>query len=414
MHQTKHTGKYLMNYGLNQSKCDMDVLSQFRENGQAVWLEEVCQTSLRDGSLRSLVDDFGVTGATISPAGLWRAITSGPGYNGVIRDRLQAGVSGNELMQDLLIRDVAHTADILRPVYERTDRVDGWVVMPLSPLLCSQKQSDLQEGTILSQVDRRNVLLSIPGIYKSPERIEKTVVAGHSLALTPICSAAHYRRVAESYFHGIERRIAAGMKSRVPVFAVVPLGSIVRLLSDHIECENAILLSVCIAEEIYKAMEMLNSSRRCQKIFGAGGRPLRIIWETSRLENAPLAGIVLSMLSRPQTIMALPKAAVEILGRPDSTKAELLRVVEDQLDRTRNAKELRTLYRDFEDTLQLEIASEDERVWIQLMDCIAKKSANITQQPIFHGGEQHHASIHGSLRTIPGGRHISGGEFRKG
>jgi transaldolase len=111
--------------------------------GQSLWLDNITREILDNGTLRRYIDDFSVTGLTSNPTIFDAAIGNTSAYDSSIRQKAQAGLADEELFVELALEDLRRAADLFRPVYERTQGIDGWVSMEVSPLL-----ADDTKGTI--------------------------------------------------------------------------------------------------------------------------------------------------------------------------------------------------------------------------------------------------------------------------
>src|SRR6516164_2368592 len=103
--------------------------------GQSIWLDNITRDLLNSGTLKRYIDEFSVTGLTSNPTIFDHAIKNSPAYDAAIRDRLAQGKSGEALFFELALEDIIRAADLFRPIFDKTDGVDGWVSLEVSPLL---------------------------------------------------------------------------------------------------------------------------------------------------------------------------------------------------------------------------------------------------------------------------------------
>ena len=114
--------------------------------GQSLWLDNITRDLLTSGTLQRYIAELSVTGLTSNPTIFDHAIKSGTAYDAAIRERLRAGKSGEKLFFEIALEDITRAADLFRPVHERTDGVDGWVSLEVSPLLAYDTQHDPARG----------------------------------------------------------------------------------------------------------------------------------------------------------------------------------------------------------------------------------------------------------------------------
>ena len=131
---------------------------------QSLWLDNITRELLDNGTLQRYIDEYAITGLTSNPTIFDEAIGSSTAYDAGIRDKTQAGLSGEALFVELALEDLRRAADLFRPVFAATDGVDGWVSMELSPLLAADTAGSIEAAErIHRQGDRANLFVKIPG-----------------------------------------------------------------------------------------------------------------------------------------------------------------------------------------------------------------------------------------------------------
>src|SRR5437870_13027830 len=103
--------------------------------GQSLWLDNITRNLLRTGVLRRYIDELSVTGLTSNPTIFDHAIKNSSDYDAAIRKKLNEDKSEEELFFELALEDLTRAADLFRPIFDRTNGVDGWVSLEVSPLL---------------------------------------------------------------------------------------------------------------------------------------------------------------------------------------------------------------------------------------------------------------------------------------
>ena len=184
--------------------------------GQSLWLDNITRDLLDNGTLKRYIDDLSVTGLTSNPTIFDHAIKNSAVYDAAIRKKIKEGKSGEALFFELALEDLRRAADLFRPIWDRTDGVDGWVSLEVSPLLAYDTASTLAAAKSLhARAGRPNFLIKIPGTTEGLPAIEEAIFAGVPVNVTLLFSREHYVAAAEAFMRGIERRIAAGLKSDV-------------------------------------------------------------------------------------------------------------------------------------------------------------------------------------------------------
>src|SRR5258708_14833784 len=200
----------------------MKATRQLHELGQSLWLDNITRDLLDRGTLASYIADDSVTGLTSNPTIFENAIKNSTAYDASIREKRRAGKSGEDLFFELALEDLTRAADLFRPIYERTNGVDGWVSLEVSPLLAYDTARTIAAAKELSaRANRPNLFIKIPGTKEGLPAIEEAIFSGVPINVTLLFSREHYLAAANAFLRGIERRIAAGLNPKVDSVASV-------------------------------------------------------------------------------------------------------------------------------------------------------------------------------------------------
>src|SRR5215467_910941 len=200
----------------------MKATQKLHELGQSLWLDNITRDLLTRGTLRRYIDELSLTGLTSNPTIFDHAITNSTAYDAAIRKKLREGKSGEQLFFELALEDITQAADLFRPIWEKTNGVDGWVSLEVSPLLAHDAASTLLAARDLhARAGRPNVFIKIPGTAEGLPAIEEAIFAGVPVNVTLLFSADHYRAAADAYMGGLERRVEAGLSPVVGSVASV-------------------------------------------------------------------------------------------------------------------------------------------------------------------------------------------------
>src|SRR6185436_15139575 len=189
---------------------------------QSLWLDNITRDLLNNGRLKSYLAELSVTGLTSNPTIFDQAIKNSTAYDAVILDGLKKKKSEEDLFFDLALDDLTQAADLFRPSYDRTNGVDGWVSLEVSPLLAHDTAQTIAAASQLSApAGRPNLFIKIPGTPEGLPAIEEAIFAGVPVNVTLLFSREQYLAAAEAYLRGIERRIDAGLNPNVGSVASV-------------------------------------------------------------------------------------------------------------------------------------------------------------------------------------------------
>lgn len=284
--------------------------------GQSIWLDNITRELLNTGTLKRYVDELSVTGLTSNPTIFDHAVESSTAYDGAILQKANQGKAGEALFFELAIEDLSRAAALFRPVFDRTDGVDGWVSLEVSPLLAYDTASTLSAAKGLhAAAGQPNLFIKIPGTKEGLPAIEEAIFAGVPINVTLLFSREQYLAAAEAYLRGIERRIDAGLKPVVGSVASVFISRWDTAVADKVPEGLRNRLGIAVAKRTYKAYCEWLASPRCQRVFNEGARPQRLLWASTGTKD-PKASDVLYIegLASPQTVNTMPEGTLKALG----------------------------------------------------------------------------------------------------
>jgi transaldolase len=285
----------------------MRATQKLHDEGQSLWLDNITRAMLESGQIARYLEEYSVTGLTSNPSIFDQAIESGD-YDAAIRDKAARGLTGEELFFDLAIEDLRRAADLFLPVHERTDGVDGWVSLEVSPLLAHDAKSTVEAAKALhARAGRRNLFIKIPGTAEGRVAIEECIAAGVPVNVTLLFSADQYRGAAEAYLRGIERRIAAGLSPRVGSVASVFMSRWDKAANPQVPAELKNRLALAVGRDIYRAYRQLMDSERWQRLENSGARMQRLLWASTSTKDPSAADtFYVHGLSAPFTVDTMP------------------------------------------------------------------------------------------------------------
>ena len=229
---------------------------------------------------------------------------------------LARGKSGEDLFFDLALDDLTRAADLFRPIYDRTNGVDGWVSLEVSPLLAHDTASTLAAAKELyARAGRPNLFIKIPGTQEGLPAIEEAIFAGVPVNVTLLFSREQYVAAAEAYLRGIERRIDAGLNPKVGSVASVFISRWDAAVAGKVPAALNNQLGIAIASRTYKAYRDLLASPRWQRAYNAGARPQRLLWASTGTKDPKASDVLyVKALAAPFTVNTMPEATLKALA----------------------------------------------------------------------------------------------------
>lgn len=347
--------------------------------GQSLWLDNITRKLLNSRTLERYIEDFSVTGLTSNPTIFDHAIKNSDSYDEEIENKGPKAQSVEDLFFGLALEDLTRAADLFRPTFERTDGVDGWVSLEVSPLLAHDTQKTLKAAQDLhDRGGKPNLLIKIPGTKEGLPAIEESIFAGVPINVTLLFSREQYVAAAEAYLRGVERRIEAGLNPAVGSVASLFVSRWDAAVADRVPPHLANRLGIAMAQRTYKAYRELFDSKRFQRAMNFGARTQRLLWASTSTKDPDASDVLyVQALASPFTVNTLPNSTLEAFQEhgevgetldPDGGDCEsvLDSFVREGIDIDALASRL-----------QEEGASSFAKSWNDLMECVRSKSEAI-------------------------------------
>ncbi len=288
-------------------------LHELSEYGVSVWVDSLSREMLENGELARLIDEDAVVGVTSNPTIFEKALSTGDWYDEQLRAELEHSDDTREVFFALAVEDIKRACDLLRPVWERTDGVDGFVSLEVDPDLAYERAATFEQARLLTGlVDRSNLFVKIPATLPGLGAIEDSIAEGRSINVTLIFSLERHAAVAEAYVRGLERLVAAGgdpthvgsvasfFVSRVDTEADRRLAEVGR---DDLEGR----LAVDNAKLAYQHYLDVFSGSRWDVLAAAGARPQRCLWASTSTKNPAYRDVLyVEELIGPATVNTMP------------------------------------------------------------------------------------------------------------
>jgi transaldolase len=349
--------------------------------GQSLWLDNITRDLINSGTLKRYIDELSVTGLTSNPTIFDHAIKNSSSYDAAIRKKLDEGKSGEELFFELALEDLTQAADLFRLIFDRTNGVDGWVSLEVSPLLAHNTASTLAAAKSLhARAARPNLLMKIPGTKEGLPAIEESIFAGVPINVTLLFSREQYVAAAEAFLRGIERRIDAGLQPNIGSVASVFVSRWDAAVAGKVPAALNNRLGIAVAKRTYKAYRDLLSSPRWERIYNAGARPQRLLWASTGSKDPKASDVLyIKALAAPFTVNTMPEGTLKALA----DHGDLSEIM------SANGGDCEAVLDEFAaagidiDNLAAKLQDEGAKSfvssWNDLMEVIASKSAKLTK-----------------------------------
>jgi len=293
-------------------------LLELKAHGQSIWLDYIRRNLIATGELKRLVEE-GLGGLTSNPTIFDKAIAGSSDYDEPLRQLLAADskMSPAAMFDAIEIADIQAAADVLRPVYDRTDGADGFVSIEVAPGLARDTTGSISEARRLwNAVNRPNLLVKIPGTAEGIPAILALIAEGINVNITLMFSMAHYEAVANAYISGLERNFQPQHVASVASFFVSRVDTAVDKQLERIGTPEALALRGTIAvansKLVYQRFRQIFSSDRWKNLAKRGARVQRVLWASTGTKNPAYSDVLyVDSLIGPDTVNTVPPATLD-------------------------------------------------------------------------------------------------------
>jgi transaldolase len=292
---------------------------QANEIGQSIWFDFISRDLIDSGKLKLLVES-GVRGVTSNPAIFQSAISGSSDYdNSLIRYSTQASDAAG-IFELVAIDDVRDAADVLRPVYDSSDRADGFVSIEVNPLLAAKTDETIVEARRLhAAIDRPNIMIKVPGTPEGVPAIRKLISEGINVNVTLLFSLNAYAVASKAYVDGLADYVEAGGDdlggiSSVASFFVSRVDTSADAALENVSGGDEIAGKIGIANArlAYEAFQTLTASERWQELAARGALPQRPLWASTGVKNPAYSDVLyMNELMGANTVNTAPPATLD-------------------------------------------------------------------------------------------------------
>jgi transaldolase len=299
------------------------------EYGQSIWMDNLSRDILSSGELAELIKTRGVLGITSNPAIFEKAIIGNAIYDAEIVAGIKAGKSLNDIYESLIFTDIRHACDILRPVYDQTKGIDGYVSVEVPPTIATDTVSTITEARRYHGIiDRPNVMIKIPGTPEGLPAVEQMISEGISINITLLFAVESYVAAAWAYIRGLEARVAKGedisnissvasfFLSRIDTNIDAKLNNLLKHLTDTTKAEKIAALkgkiAIANAKVAYQEYKKIIATDRWQQLAAKGARVQRLLWASTGTKDPSYSDVMyVDGLVGNDTVNTLPPSTIE-------------------------------------------------------------------------------------------------------
>ena len=310
------------------------IIHKLSEHGQSIWCDNISRHMIDSGELLRLID-LGIVGVTSNPSILMKAVTGGNDYDALLRKLAGEGKDTKAIYEGLVMPDIADAADILKPVYDRSGGLDGYVSLEVSPRLADDTEGTIAEARrLFAALNRPNVMIKVPATNAGMPAVETLIADGINVNVTLIFSLSAYRQVMQAYIGGLSKRREAGQRidhvASVASFFVSRLDSAIdKQLQGCIEAGkdvSAMLGKMAVANTklAYAAYEeVFLGDTPFASLAAAGAKVQRPLWaSTSTKDPSYPDTLYVDNFIGPDTVNTLPPVTIEAVldhGRTETS-----------------------------------------------------------------------------------------------
>ncbi|MBV9389106.1 MAG: transaldolase [Chroococcidiopsidaceae cyanobacterium CP_BM_ER_R8_30] len=305
-------------------------LLEIKNFGQSIWMDNLTRDLIQSGDLKDMVENQGICGITSNPAIFEKAIAGNAIYDADIEAGIKAGLPTYKIYESLIFADIRNACDILRPVYESSHGLDGYVSIEVPPTISHDTEATIKEAhRYYESIGRENVMIKIPGTKEGLPAVEQTIANGINVNVTLLFSVESYIETAMAYIRGLEKRVAEGKDiSKIASVASFFLSRIDSNIDTRIDAKlkqgladpnrEARLIEVkgkvaiANAKIAYQEYKKIIQSERWKALSAKGAKVQRLLWASTSTKDPHYSDVMyVDELVGPDTVNTLPPVTIE-------------------------------------------------------------------------------------------------------
>ena len=293
----------------------MSVLHEVFNLGQSAWLDYISRDLIASGGLAEWISK-GVVGVTTNPSIFEGAIAKTQDYDSEVKSLAKEGKNASEIYEVLTLQEVGAAADILKPVYDKTNGLDGYVSLEVSPLLASDRDTTVSEAKrLFKTLNRPNVMIKVPATPEGISALEECIASGVNVNSTLIFSEEQYAQVAEAYVKGIKARAAKNLDLKVASVASVFVSrvdaAVDKLLTEKGKTDLCGKIATDSIKLTYERFKKIFSGSEWEELASKGAKVQRPLWASTGTKNKAYSDVkYVEDLIAPNTVNTIPPATM--------------------------------------------------------------------------------------------------------
>lgn len=305
-------------------------LLEINQYGQSIWMDNLTRDIIQSGELKDMVENQGISGITSNPAIFEKAIAGNVIYDADIEAGVRAGLPIDKIYESLVFADIRNACDILRPVYEASNRLDGYVSIEVPPTIAHDTEATIAEARrYFQEIGRENLMIKIPGTEPGLPAVEQVIAEGMNVNITLLFSVESYINTAMAYIRGLEKRLAEGKDiSKIASVASFFLSRIDSNIDGKIDAKlkkgvddisveaklRAVKGKVAIANAkiAYQEYKKIIRSERWQDLAAKGATVQRLLWASTSTKDPNYRDVMyIEELIGHDTVNTVPPATIK-------------------------------------------------------------------------------------------------------
>ncbi len=318
----------------------MNSLNKIRNLGQSIWLDLLDREIMTSGKLQNLIDTDDLRGLTSNPSIFEKAISGSSDYDEDIVKFSKTEKDNSSIFFNLAIDDIQQAADIFKPVYDKTNGQDGFVSLEVSPYLARDTDGTIEQARELwRRVDRKNVMIKIPGTKEGLIAIRQCLREGININVTLLFGLPRYREITEAFMGGLEDRLAEGNSIKdvasVASFFLSRIDVMVDPMLKEKGADNLYgKIAIASAKQAYQIYLEMISGERFKKLEEKGAQKQRVLYASTGTKDPSFSDVVyVESIIGKDTINTLPIETIDAF-RDHGNAEETLTTNLDEANKT--------------------------------------------------------------------------------
>ncbi|MFL5925804.1 MAG: transaldolase [Gaiellaceae bacterium] len=337
-------------------------LHELTERAQAVWFDTLSRDLVKTGELKRMMEEDAVSGVTSNPTIFQKALSSGDAYDEDLKQLLSETDDASKIFFSLALEDIRDACDTLKPAYDSSNGVDGYVSMEVEPGIAYDTERTFEQARwIATEVERPNLFVKIPATRPGLPAIEDCTAKGTSINITLIFSLERYKAVVEAYLRGLERLVASGGDpSKVASVASFFVSRVDTEADKRLDAvgrpELKGKLAIANAKLAYQHYRQVFASDRWRYLEGKGATKQRCLWASTSTKNPEYRDVMyVEELVGPETVNTMPLDTIRAFQDHGEVRGDtVLEGIDDARSLLEQLAEAGVDYDDVTDTLEAE------------------------------------------------------------